>query len=138
MLTTLGRTGSTVSIAYLGAHPEIIAYRTYEVEARYASYRVQLFLSLSDPKSWIYPITADDRPDPGWILGEQLLQPSHFALYPEMFEWFNKEYTESLFKFCFQNLQRHYQQVENILNKKMPLSFVKNFCLILLPIIFLT
>ena len=127
VLTTLGRTGSSVSIAMLGAHPEIAVYRPYQVEARYASYWVQMFLGLSDPKSWIYPISADERSDPGWILGDSITGPLHFSLYSEIFDWFNREYVESLFGFCMESIQRHYQKVAEIMKKNNTAFFCEKF-----------
>ncbi len=127
LVTTLGRTGSTLLISLLGAHPEILAYRPFQAEARYVSYWMQIFLSLSEPKSWIYPISANERSDPGWVFGGDLNHPVHFALYPRVFEWFHGPYMDRLFEFCVRSLKEHYKKVGEIQNKPLARLFCEKF-----------
>lgn len=118
LVTTLGRTGSSHLIALLGSHPGVVVYRPYELEARYISYWSQVFLSLSHPKSWMVPLQADDRSDPGWVFGSDKLNLIHYRLYPEMSGWFQGEYGEALLAFCRQSLAQHYDQVARIRGKE--------------------
>lgn len=127
VVTTLGRTGSTYTIAALGMHPDIVTYKPFKAEARYASFWAQMFFSLGDPHSWMCPLSAYDRTRPDWILGLSNSQPFHYGLYPQMFKWFQSGYFESLYKFSLENLQRHYQEVAKIEKKKVPMFFCEKF-----------
>jgi Sulfotransferase family len=118
LINTLGRTGSTLFVSLLGAHPEIVAYRPFEAEARYLNYWLEIFFRLTDPKSWMQPMEAHDRRDPGWILGTQVSPGIHYSLYPEMFSWFHEEYATSVLGFCLGSLDRHYQNVARLLHKR--------------------
>ncbi len=124
LINTLGRSGSTLFVSLLGAHPEIVAYRPFEAEARYLNYWIEIFFRLTDPKSWMQPMEAHDGRDPAWILGGQVSAGIHFALYPEMFSWFHEEYVISVLGFCLRSLERHYQKVADLLQKKV----VSYFC----------
>ena len=52
-VTTLGRTGSSMFLRVLEAHPEIVAYRPLEYEPRTLEYWMEVFLSLSEPASYL-------------------------------------------------------------------------------------
>lgn len=116
-ITTLGRTGSTFLLGLLGAHPKISVYRPFQVEARYASYWLQMFLSFSHPKSWVFPVAAYNVENPAWIMGDEKATPLHHALYPEIVPWFDGNYTQDLFNFCTRSLERHYDNVARIQHK---------------------
>lgn len=123
LITTLGRSGSSYVLGLLASHPKITVYRPFQVEARYALYWTQMFLSLTHPKSWIYPVNPFDLHDAAWILGKDTSRPSHNALYPDMLGWFNGPYVDNLFAFCTQNLQKHYMRIAQIQGKNGPRYF---------------
>ncbi len=127
VINTLGRTGSTYLLGLLGAHPQIAAYRPFQVEARYASYWTQMFLSLSHAKSWVFPVASYDIGNPSWILGDDSAKELHRAMYPEMTAWFNGAYIRRAFGFCMGSLQEHYRRVAAIQKKDGVLFFVEKF-----------
>ena len=127
VINTLGRTGSTYLLGLLGAHPQIAAYRPFQVEARYASYWTQMFLSLSHPKSWVFPVASYDIGNPSWILGDDSAKELHRAMYPEMTAWFNGAYIRQAFGFCMGSLQEHYRRVAEIQKKESALFFAEKF-----------
>ncbi len=127
LITTLGRTGSTYLLGLLGAHPNITVYRPFQVEARYASYWIQMFLSLGHPRSWLYPVASYDSQNPSWILGNEDERMLHHALYPEMFDWFDGPYMENLYRFCMESLQEHYLRIAQIQNKQVVMFFSEKF-----------
>ncbi len=127
LITTLGRTGSTYLLGFLGAHPNITVYRPFQVEARYASYWAQMFLNFSHPKSWLYPLASYDLQDPAWILGNDDGRLLHHALYPGMSDWFEASYIENLYRLCIQSLQGHYLKVSQIQNKPEAKFFGEKF-----------
>ena len=127
VINTLGRTGSTYLLGLLGAHPQIAAYKPFQVEARYASYWTQMFLSLSHPKSWVFPVASYDIGNPSWILGDDSAKELHRAMYPEMSAWFNSVYIRQAFGFCMGSLQEHYRRVAEIQKKESVLFFAEKF-----------
>ncbi len=127
VINTLGRTGSTYLLSLLGAHPQIAAYKPFQVEARYASYWTQMFLSISHPKSWVFPIASYNIEDPAWIFGDDKEKDLHCAMYPEMTTWFNGTYTRQAFGFCMGSLQMHYRRIAEIQKKEKALFFAEKF-----------
>jgi hypothetical protein len=51
IVTTIGRSGSTVLVDLLNRHPEVVAYRPREYEARVSAYWMGVLLELSEPES---------------------------------------------------------------------------------------
>jgi len=126
-VTTLGRTGSTYLLGLLSAHPDVIVYRPFELEARYASYWMEMFLSLSHPRSWLYPLASSLSFDPTWILGREDEKNLHYAVYDDMTKWFGGTYTDELFSFCMGNLEEHYRRVAALQGKQDALYFSEKF-----------
>lgn len=69
VLTTLGRTGSTAVVRMLAAHPEVVAYRPFELEPRVATYWMGVFRTLSDPASYRRQLAPTGSVDGDWWLG---------------------------------------------------------------------
>lgn len=69
VLTTLGRTGSTAVVRMLAAHPEVVAYRPFELEPRVATYWMGVFRALSDPASYRRQLSPTGAVDDLWWLG---------------------------------------------------------------------
>jgi len=126
-VTTLGRTGSTYLLGLLSAHPGVSVYRPFELEARYASYWVQMFLALSHPQSWLFPLASSVSSDPAWILGSEKEKSLHYAVYDDMTEWFGGTYTEEVYSFCMRSLGEHYRRVAALQGKKDALYFSEKF-----------
>jgi hypothetical protein len=111
-VTTLGRTGSTLLLGYLGCHPTCSVYQPFQAEARYISYWVQMFESLASGHSWQMPLVSSNAVVSGsWMLGEDDKNPHHYGIYPSLFSWFNDQYVKDVHQFCSQSLSKHYQQV---------------------------
>lgn len=75
MLTTLGRTGSSVLMACLRAHPAVLCYGSFPYETRQLSYWSEVFTSLSRPRSAVQPIQSNGL-TPYWWLGDPTM-PVH-------------------------------------------------------------
>jgi hypothetical protein len=62
LVTTLGRTGSTLLMLLLGRHPRVVVHPPFPYEARVASYWAAAFEGLSNPASYLQSLTgANDR-----------------------------------------------------------------------------
>jgi hypothetical protein len=96
MVSTLGRTGSSMFVRMLGAHPEVVAYRPLEYEPRVADYWMETFLSLSEPGSYLNQL---DPPlaleaDPRWWLGDEGAAPrktTYRINEPELALWMGRD-----------------------------------------------
>jgi len=127
-VTTLGRTGSTALLGYLGCHPEVSVYKPFQAEARYISYWSQMFESLSSGMSWQVPLDSSSvTVSSEWMLGCQRRIPRHYGVYPEMFAWFNKQYIPDVYRFCMASLCEHYQHVARLNGGKSPSWMVEKF-----------
>ena len=71
MVTTLGRTGSTMMMKVLATHPEVVAYRPFEHEPRVATYWLGVLSSLADPVSYRRQIDPTGGLDGAWWLGTE-------------------------------------------------------------------
>ena len=71
MVTTIGRTGSSMLVHLLGAHPAVVAYRPFRVEPRVASYWIGVLRSLSEPASYRRQMQGLNLQNPTWWLGTE-------------------------------------------------------------------
>jgi hypothetical protein len=70
IVTTIGRSGSTWLIWLLTCHPEIVAFKPFEHEARVASYWLSVLQALSQPQSYLTQVDPPDLAARRWWLGE--------------------------------------------------------------------
>ena len=100
IVTTIGRTGSSMLVHLLGAHPQVVAYRPFLVEPRVLSYWMAVLGSLADPVSYRRQIQqARDLGEPDWWLGRQGPGPRPIHD-PELHSWLGGEAVEELAGLC--------------------------------------
>jgi hypothetical protein len=129
MVTTLGRTGSSLFLRMLQGHPEIAAYRPLEYEPRTLEYWMEVFLSLSDPASYLNqldpPIDLDA--EKMWWLGEQRSAPRRTAYRisePELSEWMGQANLGQLAGMFQSRVEAMYERVGG-LQDKQPVYFAE-------------
>jgi hypothetical protein len=101
LITTLGRSGSTLLAGMLGSHPEVIAYRPFGREPRAAAYWVDVFRELSDPSSSARQLAHGQSPDMserGWWLGRGT--PQEFFEDDDVVQWMGNDHVHSLAGYC--------------------------------------
>lgn len=64
IITTSGRTGSTALTQLLGGHPQIVAYRPFQYEARVAGYWLNVLRALSEPASYLRQVHGEFAVNP--------------------------------------------------------------------------
>ena len=69
MVTTLGRTGSTILMKVLATHPEIVACPPFEHEPRVGTYWLGVMNTLTDPVSYRRQINPTGTIDGTWWVG---------------------------------------------------------------------
>jgi hypothetical protein len=71
IVTTIGRSGSTAVVDVLSRHPEVIAYRPRETEARTATYWAGVLRELAEPASYNGQLgRVGTEREPWWLRGQ--------------------------------------------------------------------
>jgi hypothetical protein len=111
LLTSIGRTGTTLLMRMLAAHPEIVAYRAHPYETRAAKYWIHLLKTLARP--------ADPAKRIG-TLNEFHLEPVVAGIpmiaiagadYPPVADWALTGYLDDLARFSMQSIDNWYGRV---------------------------
>ena len=68
-LTTIGRSGSTWLTWLLSQHPELLAYRTFDLEPKVTAYFAELIRVLSQPTSYVAALQGDIDNGSEWWAG---------------------------------------------------------------------
>jgi hypothetical protein len=113
VLTTLGRSGSTVAMRMLAAHPEVAGGEAFRYGPRVASYWASVFQELSDPGSYPRQIAGGMRRglnERGWWMrsaDHPLMEvPDAYVR-----EWIGVEAVESLAGFVQERIESLYEQI---------------------------
>jgi hypothetical protein len=122
-LTSLGRSGSTIVLAAIASHPEVVAFQPFDVEARYSLYWLQLALTLCAPKGWISPMITGDFQDPAWVFGDNVDPNMSHQFLPKLPAWFFDGYPKRSFEFCMESLEKHYRELSEVSGKTSAVYF---------------
>jgi hypothetical protein len=130
LVTSLGRSGSSLTIELLAAHPQILTYPLWQGEVKAASYWAEVFATLGAPASYLQPVTSSFRGAPWWLGGNRLFddRPSE----PEIERWLGGSQVEDIGRFCKQRLDGFYAQVA-ALNGEQPFGYFAEKCAPRLP-----
>jgi Sulfotransferase family len=115
LVTSLGRSGSTLLTALLGAHPSACAHRPFEFEPRVGSYWIDVLLSLTDPVSYLNQLDPVGNVEAdGWWLGRDgqpaAKLPSRTGE-PRIGSWLAEDAVASLAAVCQRRIEAVYEQV---------------------------
>lgn len=109
MMTTLGRTGSTVLMATLRSHPGVLCYGKFPYETRLMSYWGSVFSALSRPASAVQPITTYGQV-PYWWMGLDNSLPLHSLLGTDpALDWALSDNIDALATFCHERMTGFYR-----------------------------
>ena len=126
MVTTLGRTGSTILVRLLEAHPEVVAYPPFQDEPRVASYWIDVLLALSEPASYRRQLTPGRDLDSNWWLGAQMPMPR--ARWPRpLHEWIGATAIETIAGFCQERIETLYEEVAAEYGVRAPRYFAEKY-----------
>ncbi|MCC6314089.1 MAG: sulfotransferase [Thermomicrobiales bacterium] len=126
MVTSLGRTGTTLLMTLLAAHPAIVAYRRYPYEARAAKYWLHLLKTLARP---VDPTKRIGRPnefhvEEQVVAGNPFASPA-FGAYPEAAIWAGTGYLDRLAGFCMESIDGWYERVAHAQEQEAPVFYVE-------------
>jgi hypothetical protein len=110
MVTTLGRTGSTIVVRLLAAHQDVVAYPPFQDEPRVASYWIDVLLALSEPASYRRQLAPGRGGEGPWWLGGQMPMPR--AKWPrDLQESIGAAAIEQLAGFCQERIEMVYEAI---------------------------
>jgi Sulfotransferase family len=126
MVTTLGRTGSTVLVKVLAAHPEVVAYRPFEHEPRVATYWLGVLTSLTDPVSYRRQVDPTGTLDGAWWLGAEPPHPRRLKD-PGLARWIGVDSVREIAAFCQARIEGVYAAVAAEEGTPPPSFFAEKF-----------
>jgi hypothetical protein len=110
MVTTLGRTGSTILMKVLAAHPEVVAISPFQHEARVATYWLGVMTSLTDPVSYRRQINPTGTIDGTWWIGNEPPLPRR-PKDPRLTRWLDVDAVSQVAAFCQSRIDATYAEV---------------------------
>jgi hypothetical protein len=126
MVTTLGRTGSTIVVGMLEQHPEVVTYPPFEDEPKVASYWFDVLLALSEPASYRRQLTPGRDLTSSWWLGEGMPMPR--ARWPRaLHDWLGATAVETLAGFCQERIESLYEVIASQFEVRNPRYFAEKY-----------
>jgi hypothetical protein len=126
MVTTMGRTGSTILMRLLESHPAIVAYPPFEDEPKVASYWIDVLLALSEPASYRRQLVPGRNLTDTWWLGTQMPMPRE-ATHRATQEWIGVTSIETIAEFCQQRIEALYMEIASELGVRDPIYFAEKY-----------
>jgi sulfotransferase family protein len=110
MVTTLGRTGSTILMKVLATHPEVVACPPFEQEARVATYWLGVMNTLTDPVSYRRQINPTGTIDGTWWVGKEPPLPRR-PRDTRLTRWLDVDAVTQIASFCQSRIEAVYEEV---------------------------
>ena len=110
LVTTLGRTGSTILMKVLAAHPEMVVCSPFQHEARVATYWLGVMTSLTDPVSYRRQINPTGVIDGTWWVGNQPPLPRR-PKDPRLNRWLDVDAVSEIAAFCQSRIEAAYGEI---------------------------
>lgn len=127
MMTTLGRTGSSVFMATLRSHPSVLCYGRFPYETRLMSYWGSVFSALSTPNSAVQPIMTHGQV-PYWWMGLDHTLPLHTLLGTDpVLDWVLSDNIDALATFCHDRMTGFYKWFAEQTGRHDAKYFVEKF-----------
>ncbi len=126
MVTTIGRTGSSMLVHLLGAHPGVVAYRPFLVEPRVASYWMGVLRSLSEPRSYRRQMQGLNLQNPTWWLGTEG-RVARRTQDSEIQDWLGSEAVQTLAGFAQSRIDEVYIRVAGLQQRPNVAYFAEKY-----------
>ncbi len=111
IVTTLGRTGSTMVTSMLGAHAQIVAFRPFTYEPRVASYWAEILATLAEPQSYLQAM-AGEVYGWDWWAGQRRMSPQEEMVKdPDVELFLGRDQVEEMSAFCRNRIAAFYEHV---------------------------
>ena len=127
LLTTIGRSGSKWLVWLLSCHSQIVAFQPLVFEPRVATYWMEVFRSLSAPRSFQRQLHNEDYSRHWWLGHHAPALPGPIAT--DFAGWLGKEAVEDLAAMCQRRIEAFYRSTGTSVGKPNPDYFVEKFLL---------
>jgi hypothetical protein len=107
-VSCLGRTGTTLLMKMLAAHPGVVVYRRFPYELSNAKYWMQMLKVLAEPSNLIQSTHPDTFHGNLWWVGQNPFYDDGIAANPAHNDWFGRKYIERLATFCQKSIDDWY------------------------------
>jgi hypothetical protein len=127
LVTTIGRSGSKWLVWLLSCHSQIVAFQPLVLEPRVATYWMEVFRSLSAPRSFQRQLHNEDYSGHWWLGDHAAALPAPIAT--DFAGWLGKEAVEDLAAMCQRRIEAFYRRAGASVGKPNPDYFVEKFLL---------
>lgn len=123
LLDGLARSGTTIAMAILSSHPDIVSYQKYPFEWRPAIYWAHMFQCLARPNravggAWNWDFQSDRNRVPGFVYSDNMGSVSN---------WASDGYINDLAEFCKNSITSAYAAMSIEQDKKYAKYFIEKF-----------
>ena len=125
MLTSLGRTGTTLLMKALTTHPEILVFRRFPYEYSAANYWVHMLRVLSEPANLVESAHPDNfHGNLHWV-GHNPFHDESVYERPALGAWIGRTYVEELAAFCQKSIEDWYTTMAHTQAQDTPSYFAE-------------
>jgi hypothetical protein len=100
MVTSLGRTGTTLLVSLLASHPAVVAHRTYPYEIFPAKYWLHMLRVLAEPANHRESSQAEDFSEDIWNVGHNPFHTAPITDNPDLIQLFGRSYVQVSHVLC--------------------------------------
>ncbi len=126
MVTTLGRTGSTILMKVLATHPDIVACPPFEHEPRVATYWLGVMTTLTDPVSYRRQINPTGSIDGTWWTGKEPPLPRR-SKDARLAHWLDVDAVSQVAEFCQSRIEAVYREIAAGAGTPAPRFFAEKY-----------
>jgi hypothetical protein len=128
MVSTTGRSGSTILLRMLANHPEVVAYRPFQAEVRTASFWADVLMGLAAPSNYLRLLDAGGLPlRRGWSVISSIntdIDPPRIDD-PPLVEWMGTRHVEDMATFAQSQIETFYSKIAQDAGRTSPGYFVE-------------
>lgn len=125
MVTSLGRTGTTLLMSLLSAHPGVVMHRIYPYEIFPGKYWLHMLRVLAEPANHVESSQVEDFSDDIWRVGHNPFHTAPITDRPELAQLLGRSYVERLAAFCQNSIDDFYMAVATFQEKDKPEFFAE-------------
>jgi hypothetical protein len=127
LVTSLGRTGTTLLVNVLSMHPGVVAYRIYPYEIFPARYWLHMFRVLAAPADHAVSAHPSSFAQDLQRIGHNPFHQLPVTGHDELKDFFGRTYVERLARFCQESIDDFYTGLARVEDKPEAQFFVEKF-----------
>jgi hypothetical protein len=108
IVTCPGRSGSTLLMKLLAAHPEVVVFRRFPYESAPARYWMHMLSVLAQPANLIQSTHGDTFSSDRWAIGSNPFHDDRVYEQKPLSDWFAGTHVEELAAFCQRSIDEWY------------------------------